>query len=147
MKGITDILPPPPSPPPPIRYCSVNEFRLMLLINDCIDFVIVNGLLICFYFTQCNKKRIVDYPNLWGFTRDLYQTPGIGETVDQEHIQKHYQVISNTSRLGYMFHPFVIHDAMSTVKSMIVCNISLKHYSKSLLLFTPLHVILFTYIM
>eukprot|EP00057_Strongylocentrotus_purpuratus_P028474 XP_011682948.1 PREDICTED: glutathione S-transferase omega-like 2 [Strongylocentrotus purpuratus] len=46
---------------------------------------------------KCNKKRIVDYPNLWGFTRDLYQTPGIGETVDQEHIQKHYQVISNTS--------------------------------------------------
>ncbi|XP_030850930.1 uncharacterized protein LOC583183 [Strongylocentrotus purpuratus] len=42
---------------------------------------------------KCNKKRIVDYPNLWGFTRDLYQTPGIGETVDQEHIQKHYQMV------------------------------------------------------
>nr|XP_054753899.1 glutathionyl-hydroquinone reductase YqjG-like [Lytechinus pictus] len=42
---------------------------------------------------KCNKKRIVDYPNIWGFTRDLYQTPGIGETVDQEHIQKHYQMV------------------------------------------------------
>ncbi|XP_054754134.2 glutathionyl-hydroquinone reductase YqjG-like [Lytechinus pictus] len=41
---------------------------------------------------KCNKKRIVDYPNLWGFTRDIFQTPGVSETVDQEHIQKHYQV-------------------------------------------------------
>ncbi|XP_072178402.1 glutathionyl-hydroquinone reductase YqjG-like [Diadema setosum] len=45
---------------------------------------------------KCNKKRIVDYPNLWGFTRDIYQTPGVKETVDQEHIQKHYQ-LSHTS--------------------------------------------------
>ena len=30
---------------------------------------------------KCNLRRIVDYPNLWAYTRDLYQTPGIGETV------------------------------------------------------------------
>ncbi|CAH3044061.1 unnamed protein product [Porites evermanni] len=41
---------------------------------------------------KCNKKRIIDYPNIWGYLRDLYQTSGIGETVDAEHIQKHYQV-------------------------------------------------------
>lgn len=41
---------------------------------------------------KCNKKRIVDYPNIWGFTRDVYQVPGVKETVDQEHIQKHYQM-------------------------------------------------------
>lgn len=35
----------------------------------------------------------MDYPNMWGYLRDLYQTSGIGETVDPEHIQKHYQVI------------------------------------------------------
>ena len=29
---------------------------------------------------------------MWGYLRDLYQTSGIGETVDPEHIQKHYQV-------------------------------------------------------
>lgn len=34
----------------------------------------------------------MDYPNMWGYVRDLYQTSGIGETVDAEHIQKHYQV-------------------------------------------------------
>nr|XP_002739449.1 PREDICTED: glutathione S-transferase omega-like 2-like [Saccoglossus kowalevskii] len=40
---------------------------------------------------KCNKKRILDYPNMWGFVRDIYQTGCIAETVDQEHIQNHYQ--------------------------------------------------------
>ncbi|XP_070554823.1 glutathionyl-hydroquinone reductase YqjG-like isoform X2 [Ptychodera flava] len=40
---------------------------------------------------KCNKKRIMDYQNIWGFVRDIYQTDGIAETCDQEHIQKHYQ--------------------------------------------------------
>ncbi|XP_070581407.1 glutathionyl-hydroquinone reductase YqjG-like [Ptychodera flava] len=40
---------------------------------------------------KCNKKRIIDYPNIWGFVRDIYQTSDVADTVDQEHIQKHYQ--------------------------------------------------------
>jgi len=39
---------------------------------------------------KCNKKRLRDYPNLWGYTRDLYQQPGVSETVDLEHIKYHY---------------------------------------------------------
>ena len=39
---------------------------------------------------KCNKKRIVDYPNLWAFTRDLFQTPGVAETVNLHHIVRHY---------------------------------------------------------
>ncbi len=39
---------------------------------------------------KCNRKRLVDYPNLWAYTRDLYQQPGIAETVDMEHIRNHY---------------------------------------------------------
>ncbi|MEO1649608.1 MAG: glutathione S-transferase family protein [Pseudomonadota bacterium] len=39
---------------------------------------------------KCNLKRIVDYPNLWGYTRDLYQWPGIAETFNPEHAQRHY---------------------------------------------------------
>ncbi|SMF05857.1 putative glutathione S-transferase [Alteromonadaceae bacterium Bs31] len=39
---------------------------------------------------KCNLKRIVDYPNLWGYTRDLYQHPGIAETVNFFHIKQHY---------------------------------------------------------
>ena len=41
---------------------------------------------------KCNKARIVDYPNLWAWTRDLYQTPGVAETVDLDHIKRHYYV-------------------------------------------------------
>ncbi len=39
---------------------------------------------------KCNLRRIVDYPNLWGYLRDLYQVPGIAETVNMEHIKAHY---------------------------------------------------------
>ena len=40
---------------------------------------------------KCNKRRIMDYPNLWAYTRELYQMPGIEETVDRFHIEHHYQ--------------------------------------------------------
>jgi putative glutathione S-transferase len=39
---------------------------------------------------KCNIRRIVDYPNLWSYTRDLYQAPGIRATVDFSHIKGHY---------------------------------------------------------
>lgn len=39
---------------------------------------------------KCNRKRIVDYPNLWAYTRDLYQHPGVAETVNFNHIVRHY---------------------------------------------------------
>ncbi len=39
---------------------------------------------------KCNMKRIVDYPNLWGYLRELYQYPGIAGTVHFDHIKQHY---------------------------------------------------------
>jgi len=39
---------------------------------------------------KCNLRRIVDYPNLWGYLRDLYQQPGVAETVNMDHIKNHY---------------------------------------------------------
>ena len=39
---------------------------------------------------KCSQKRIVDYPNLWGYLRELYQLPGIAETVDIDYIKAHY---------------------------------------------------------
>lgn len=39
---------------------------------------------------KCNLRRIVDYPNLWPYARELYQHPGIAETVDMDHIKRHY---------------------------------------------------------
>lgn len=39
---------------------------------------------------KCNLRRIADYPNLSHFLRDLYQSPGFGETVNFDHIKRHY---------------------------------------------------------
>ena len=39
---------------------------------------------------KCNLRRLVDYPNLWGYTRELYQVPGVAETVNLHHIKQHY---------------------------------------------------------
>jgi glutathionyl-hydroquinone reductase len=39
---------------------------------------------------KCNRRRIADYPNLSGYLRDLFQVPGVKETVNFEHIKQHY---------------------------------------------------------
>lgn len=39
---------------------------------------------------KCNVRRVVDYPNLWAYGRDLYQRPGFGDTVNLDHIKRHY---------------------------------------------------------
>jgi putative glutathione S-transferase len=39
---------------------------------------------------KCNLRRIIDYPNLQGYLLDLYQQPGIAETVNLDHIKRHY---------------------------------------------------------
>ncbi len=39
---------------------------------------------------KCNKRRIADYPNLSNYVRDLYQVPGVKETMNLIHIKRHY---------------------------------------------------------
>jgi len=39
---------------------------------------------------KCNLRRLVDYPNLWGYARELYQLPGIAATVELDEIKRHY---------------------------------------------------------
>ena len=39
---------------------------------------------------KCNLRRIQDYPNLWGYTRDLYQQPGVAECCYMDHVKTHY---------------------------------------------------------
>ena len=39
---------------------------------------------------KCNVRRIVDYPNLWAYTRELYQIEGVASTVNMDHIKDHY---------------------------------------------------------
>jgi putative glutathione S-transferase len=46
---------------------------------------------------RANKNRVIDYPNLWAYVRDLYQTPGFGDTTDFEAIKKHYHLSTHIS--------------------------------------------------
>src|SRR5207253_6668729 len=41
---------------------------------------------------KCNIRQLAGYPNLFPYLRDLYQTPGIAETVNLDHIKRHYYV-------------------------------------------------------
>ena len=45
---------------------------------------------------KCNRQRIADYPAMSGYVRELYQYPGIAETVDIDHIKTHYYVSQTT---------------------------------------------------
>ena len=45
---------------------------------------------------KCNIRRLVDYPALWDYTRELYQHPGVAETVDMDHIRYHYHASHET---------------------------------------------------
>ena len=39
---------------------------------------------------KCNLRRIVDYPNLWNYLKELYQLPGVKDTCNLDHIKRHY---------------------------------------------------------
>lgn len=45
---------------------------------------------VCYVHFKCNLRRIADYPNLSRYLRELYAVPGISETVNMEHIKRHY---------------------------------------------------------
>jgi putative glutathione S-transferase len=42
---------------------------------------------------KCNRNKITEMPSLWGYARDLFQTPGFGDTVDFDQIKAHYYVV------------------------------------------------------
>ena len=57
---------------------------------------------------KCNLRRIVDYPALWRFTRDVHGWPGVAETVDFTHIKRHYYLSHptiNPNRIVPLFVP------------------------------------------
>lgn len=45
---------------------------------------------------KCNRRRLIDYPNIWAYTRDLFQVPGVAETVHFDHIVRHYHYSHDT---------------------------------------------------
>lgn len=42
---------------------------------------------------KCNRNRLTEMPALWGYARDLFQTPGFGDTIDFDQIKRHYYVV------------------------------------------------------
>ena len=42
---------------------------------------------------KCNRQKLTEMPNLWGYARDLYQQPAFGENTDFDQIKKHYYVV------------------------------------------------------
>src|SRR4051794_21362287 len=42
---------------------------------------------------KCNRQKLTEFPALWGYARDLFQTPGFGDTVDFVHIKRHYHCV------------------------------------------------------
>ncbi len=45
---------------------------------------------------KCNRRRLIDYPNLWAYARELYQWPGVAETVRADHYIRHYHYSHDT---------------------------------------------------
>ncbi|GAA0299754.1 glutathione S-transferase family protein [Rhodovulum strictum] len=45
---------------------------------------------------KCNRNRLADFPNLWAYTRELYQWPGVAATTDFVHIVRHYHFSHDT---------------------------------------------------
>ncbi|WP_417475832.1 glutathione S-transferase family protein [Leisingera sp.] len=45
---------------------------------------------------KCNRRMLKDYPNLWAYTRELYQWPGVAQTVNMPHITRHYYYSHDT---------------------------------------------------
>lgn len=42
---------------------------------------------------KCNRNKLIEMPALWGYARDLFQTPGFGDTIDFGQIKKHYYLV------------------------------------------------------
>jgi putative glutathione S-transferase len=42
---------------------------------------------------KCNRSKLIEFPSLWAYARDLFQTPGFGDTLDFDHIKRHYYCV------------------------------------------------------
>lgn len=71
---------------------------------DLADLVTFTGLVrfdSCYYFgSRCHLRRVQDYPNLWGYLRDIYQLPGIAATVDLDAFRQSFFTKSPAGRDG-----------------------------------------------
>jgi putative glutathione S-transferase len=71
------------------RYLCGNQLTVA---DICMFTTLFRFDLVYYSHFKCNRKHVYEYPNLWGFVCDLYQTPGIAETCDVDHIKRHYYI-------------------------------------------------------
>ena len=67
------------SSPAPITEADIRLFMTLVRFDE-----------VYVVYFKCNVKRMVDYPNIRNYMRDLYQLPGVKESVNMEHIKMHY---------------------------------------------------------
>ncbi len=56
----------------------------------CLFTTLIRFDLVYHYHFKCNVRRVQDYPNLWNYTKELYQWPGVSEACNFDHIRRHY---------------------------------------------------------
>lgn len=49
---------------------------------------------------RCNRNKLTELPHLWRYARRLFQTPGFGDTVDFDHIKRHYYTTHDSINPG-----------------------------------------------
>jgi putative glutathione S-transferase len=64
----------------------------LTLADICLFTTLLRFDLVYYSHFKCNRQHIYEYKNLWGFVRDIYQTPGVAETCNFDHIKRHYYI-------------------------------------------------------
>ena len=81
------------------RYLCGNQFTEA---DICLFTTLIRFDVVYYGHFKCNLKRLIDYPNLWNYLKDVYQYPGIKATCNLDHIKRHYymsQTQVNPNRL------------------------------------------------
>ena len=81
------------------RYLCGNQFTEA---DICLFTTLIRFDVVYYGHFKCNLKRLIDYPNLWNYLKDVYQYPGIKATCNLDHIKRHYymsQMQVNPNRL------------------------------------------------
>ncbi len=71
------------------RYVCGDQLTLA---DICLFTTLLRFDLVYYSHFKCNQKHLYEYPHLWGFVRDLYQTPEIRKTCHFDHIKRHYYI-------------------------------------------------------
>jgi putative glutathione S-transferase len=77
------------------RELEIKRYMLgdrLTLADVCLFTTLFRFDLVYYAHFKCNRQHVYEYKNLWGFVRDLYQTPGVAPTCYADHIKRHYYI-------------------------------------------------------